>query len=203
MGWICRRAWLRSKPFRRGAPAFFAGVAADAVALPFRDGFFDVVFVMHVLHHVPDRLSALKESRRVLKPNGSVVVSTAGPRHLLHLRRLLEDAVTDVGGGEMPIAMLTDQFDIDVARQELSSVFASVDSYIETNRLNIPVSDAIVAYIDSLRRPDIDQRLPPLASWRDVLASARARADAEIVKDRVFRTRTETAAFRCRMSPDD
>lgn len=45
---------------------------ADACALPFRDGTFDVVAFSSVLHHIPDFTRALVEGRRVLKPGGSI-----------------------------------------------------------------------------------------------------------------------------------
>ncbi len=55
---------------------------ADAAAIPFPDGTFDVVFAMLVLHHVEDhhhdyvrRPLALREVRRVLKPGGRFVYS--------------------------------------------------------------------------------------------------------------------------------
>lgn len=43
---------------------------ADALRLPFRSGSFDVVAFSSVLHHVPDRRTALGEAFRVLRPGG-------------------------------------------------------------------------------------------------------------------------------------
>jgi SAM-dependent methyltransferase len=48
---------------------------ADAMALPFRPGVFDVVLLIHVIHLVDDHLETLAEVRRVLRPNGRVIVS--------------------------------------------------------------------------------------------------------------------------------
>jgi SAM-dependent methyltransferase len=47
-------------------------VVAEAEALPFEDGSFDLVFGHAVLHHVPDLARAFDEFRRVLRPGGSV-----------------------------------------------------------------------------------------------------------------------------------
>ena len=55
---------------------------ADALKLPFPDGSFDAVFAMLMLHHVEAhhtdylrRPDALREIRRVLRPNGQLVYS--------------------------------------------------------------------------------------------------------------------------------
>ncbi len=47
---------------------------ADLFALPYADASFDVVFAHAVLMHVGDRLAALHEFRRVLRPGGIVAV---------------------------------------------------------------------------------------------------------------------------------
>ena len=45
-------------------------VQADARSMPFRDGEFDAVWSIWVLEHVPNPEQALREMRRVVKPNG-------------------------------------------------------------------------------------------------------------------------------------
>jgi len=49
-----------------------------AEALPFRDGWFERVVMMLVLHHV-DRAAALAEVHRVLDENGRLVIGTFAP----------------------------------------------------------------------------------------------------------------------------
>ena len=51
-------------------------VQADATRLPFTDGSFDLVVCRGVLHHLPDVPAALAEWRRVLAPDGAVVVAS-------------------------------------------------------------------------------------------------------------------------------
>jgi SAM-dependent methyltransferase len=54
---------------------FFA--RADGMALPFKDGSFDLVLSHAVIEHVPDALLYLSECRRVLKRDGRCFLSTA------------------------------------------------------------------------------------------------------------------------------
>ena len=48
--------------------------AADATALPFRDGAFASVLVRDLLHHLPDPRRAMAEAVRVLAPGGTLLV---------------------------------------------------------------------------------------------------------------------------------
>ena len=52
---------------------------ADINKLPFADASFDCVICSEVLEHIPDHKKALKEMDRILKPQGTLVVSV--PRY--------------------------------------------------------------------------------------------------------------------------
>ncbi len=56
-------------------------VAADAAALPFADGTFDLVFGHAVLHHLPDLPAAFREFHRVLAPGGTAAFAGEPSRH--------------------------------------------------------------------------------------------------------------------------
>lgn len=68
--------------------AAVSGVVADAVALPFPGGSFDVVVAMHVLYHASDPPAAVAELRRVMKPGGRCYVTTVGETDLEELAAL-------------------------------------------------------------------------------------------------------------------
>ncbi len=61
------------KHFNSGSVKF---VRADGIALPFRDGSFDVVTSFETIEHVADYLTLLREIRRVLKHGGRIILST-------------------------------------------------------------------------------------------------------------------------------
>ena len=58
---------------RLGIPARF--VAGDGYHLPFCDGAFDSVYIGQVLEHLDEPRAVLAEALRVLKPDGSLIVS--------------------------------------------------------------------------------------------------------------------------------
>lgn len=64
----------------------FERVRADAYALPFLDGSFDLVFSSLMLQWCDDLDAVFAEIARVLKPGGALVFSTFGPDTLLELR---------------------------------------------------------------------------------------------------------------------
>ncbi len=66
---------LRMARERVGRGSRVAVAAGNAMALPFRNGAFDVVYIAAVLGEVPDRHRCLEEVRRVLRPGGRLVVN--------------------------------------------------------------------------------------------------------------------------------
>ena len=62
-------------PINPGCREFSLASQADATALPFRDHSFDAVFIFDVLEHIDAEELALEELGRVLKPEGSLLVT--------------------------------------------------------------------------------------------------------------------------------
>lgn len=77
-------------------------VAADADALPFRDGVFDMVVSVLSLHWVNDLPGALVQIRRLLRPDGLFLAALAGGGTLGELRAALTEAETEICGGARP-----------------------------------------------------------------------------------------------------
>jgi malonyl-CoA O-methyltransferase len=74
-----RQGWLRR----------FRLVQGDALALPFAEGAFDLVFSNLLLQWLEDPERALAEARRVLAPGGLLLFSTFGPETLAELAAAL------------------------------------------------------------------------------------------------------------------
>lgn len=54
-------------------------VCASGSQLPFRDGVFDLTFLVSVLGEIPDKEGALREYRRTLRPGGTLAVTEGFP----------------------------------------------------------------------------------------------------------------------------
>ncbi len=80
-----RRRWLAGVLPRVFHPRT-AAVCADLARLPLADASVDLVWSNMALHWLSDPLSAFREFRRVLSPNGLVMFSTLGPDSLGQLR---------------------------------------------------------------------------------------------------------------------
>lgn len=69
----------------------------DATQCPYENRSFDAVFLVTVLGEIPDRVAALREIARVLKPGGRLVVGELfGDPHMVTLSRLRRES-EDVG----------------------------------------------------------------------------------------------------------
>jgi SAM-dependent methyltransferase len=79
---------------QRPEPAYFGAdlrdlsagpglVRSDCRSLPFADGSFDCVLMLAVIEHVPDQRAAIDEARRVLRPDGLLLVTTPNPLYAM------------------------------------------------------------------------------------------------------------------------
>lgn len=66
-------------------------IVGDAAALPLAEACCDVILIRDLLHHLPDRLAALREARRVLRPTGRLYVIEPNARSPLALLQALTE----------------------------------------------------------------------------------------------------------------
>ncbi|HEY6963258.1 MAG TPA: methyltransferase domain-containing protein [Gaiellaceae bacterium] len=124
----------------RGAPGLsFALVDYTQPRLPFLSSSFDVV--LSGLTFVQDSAPALREVVRVLKPGGRLALSMWGSSY--HEKRVLNDALTAIGGGRFPRAApgrVVRRLErlgfepVERVEHEISNRFDDVDAYLAYRR---------------------------------------------------------------------
>ena len=151
--------------------------AGDVQTLPFRDGAFDAAAAFMMLYHVPDQRAAASELRRVVRPGGAVVATTASQDNQVELRAVVEHAV---GGGWTWLRPSSASFHLEGAAEVLSTAFTTVE-VVEAPRRVIFITDpdAMADYIAS-SRDHFERTLPPGRDWHDVVEAVRL-ATAEAV----------------------
>jgi SAM-dependent methyltransferase len=141
----------------------------DAEALPFADGAFDRVLCQFALMYFPNRVTALREMRRVLAPSGTVVVAVwaaldrESPFALLgeilerHVGREAADIVLSpfVLGDLDGVRSLLTAADLDVMRAETQTApttFRSVDVFVHAEVAGTPLAGLLRERGDAVYR---------------------------------------------------
>ena len=167
----------------------------DAAQLPLASGSVDALLMMHMLYHVPGPAGAVGEARRVLRPGGRLLVTTAGDRHLAEMNAMWLSVLDelDIRGDLRELELVNTMFPPREARVVLSSHFSDV---VE-RRLAAPVlvpdpgpvirhaASTAAAHSGTLHNPEVIDRM-------------RARVASVIARDGVFRTTSDTALFLAR-----
>jgi len=121
----------------------FSFAVCDVGAIPHDDNYFDAVIANHFLYHVRDRVSALKEIRRVLKPGSRFYATTVGDTHLGELNELVRRF-------HFPARKFIPEtlaFTLENGKSQLASVFPKVRVLRQNNDLKVTEVEPLVNYI--------------------------------------------------------
>lgn len=149
---------------------------ADAQHLPYPDATFDLIMANHMLYHVPDVQRATEEFRRVLKPDGVLMVATNSQQSMPELQVLMRRAIillTRSGAAQIqPPLPASDLFALENGSRHLARYFYAVVRYDLPSSLVFSEIEPLMAYLESTR----DLREPQLTSdvaWDDVMVIMR------------------------------
>lgn len=132
----------------RGAGLNADVLLADATALPFENGSFDIAFANHVLYHVADLKAAIKELRRVLRPGGLLVAATNGEAHMQQVKELAEP-LGGLDGLVLP-ALKPLSFTCESGLPFLKAEFDTVELNRHDDALLVTSHEPLLAYLRSL-----------------------------------------------------
>ena len=131
------------------APAgTFDLLLADAHDIPFEALSFDAVIANHMLYHVANRPKALREIQRVLHPDGVLLASTIGNRHLREIDEWLRRFGVDQRYWGVAA---TQAFSLENGRDQLAAVFDHVEERRYEDSLRVTEVEPVIAYILSMR----------------------------------------------------
>jgi ubiquinone/menaquinone biosynthesis C-methylase UbiE len=134
----------------------FSFCQLDASLLPFRAASFDAVVANMMFYHVDDRPAALRDIRRVLRPNGRFYATTTGRDYM----RELNAAATRI----LQIPRHTpsaERFGLENGFEQLQSAFAEVEVRRYQNELRVTEVQPLIDYFASME-PLIS---PPPERW--------------------------------------
>jgi SAM-dependent methyltransferase len=129
---------------RLGTAADVGLLAADATALPLRDGVADLTLALHMLYHVPDPSQALRELRRVTRPGGRVIIVLNGSDHLRELRAVVAEARGDEVWGQQ------ERLRLDGGEVLAGRYFSTVTRHDFVSELRIPDPEPVADYVRSM-----------------------------------------------------
>jgi len=145
---------------------------ADAQKLPFADNTFDVLMANHMMYHLNDIDEAIVEFRRVLKPEGVLMVATNSVQTMPELQVLMRRAIlllTRSGGTQVkPPTPASNLFALENGCRQLARHFYAVMRNDLPSKLVFPEIDPLMQYLESTR-PLREPQLPADVNWDDVM----------------------------------
>jgi SAM-dependent methyltransferase len=183
-------AMLRAAREGAGSPV----ACGDAQALPLRSGTADVVLMLWMLYHVPDKHAALVETRRVLKPEGQLIAATNERGECGTHADLIRQALTQVLGCDVDQWIEPLDFHAANGREILSEHFGDVAEHPWAAHYELNDTEPLVGYLDSGREP-IEAELGGALPWEEVLVTARALIDDHIRRYGALRFERRGATF--------
>lgn len=153
----------------------------DVLHLAAAGAAFDCAVANHMLYHVPDRLQALREIARVLRPGGTLIAATNGESHLLELNQLARRHGFDME------SLDSAPFTLQNGAEQLHHVFADVSCERYDDDLRVTDAGVLVDYIRSCA--------PITGAEGDAIDAMRAEIDERIGREGCFAIRKEVGIF--------
>jgi ubiquinone/menaquinone biosynthesis C-methylase UbiE len=176
---------------KRGVSGLICG---DARGLPLADRSADVVLMLWVLYHVPDKPTALREARRVLRPGGCLIAATNEmAEDGIHVD-LIKRAFGEVLGRRIDRWIEPLDFHVANGQAILAEYFSSVVAEPWNVDFELTDSTSLADYVDSVRGP-IELELGAHLPWAAILRALRRLVDERIRTDGALRFRRRGVTF--------
>jgi SAM-dependent methyltransferase len=145
---------------------------ADAGHIPYQDNAFDVIMANHMMYHLPDIDEALVEFRRVLKPEGVLLVATNSVQSMPELQVLMRRAIvllTRTGASQVqPPLPASHRFALENGSRQLARHFFAVVRHEVPSKLVFTDIEPVMRYLETTREMR-EPQLPEDVLWDDVM----------------------------------
>jgi len=176
-------------------PATARRVCGDVQTLPFVDASFDAAMAMHMLYHVPDIPTAVRELRRVVRGGGVVYALTNSEHAQRELAELAERNGCDPSAGDDFGAL---RFSNENGGDLLRTGFDDVRLVeLTDSELVVPDAEQIVDEVER-NRYLYEPGLRPGLEWDAFVDAVRSDARRVIERDGAFRISENHGLFTCR-----
>jgi ubiquinone/menaquinone biosynthesis C-methylase UbiE len=134
-------------------------IVGDAQAVPLPDAVCERAVCNHVLYHVPDQALAMRELRRIVRPDGRVVIATNGAANNERMYEVARLAAADLGRtGSIPRSSPFRIEDVDRVRDS----FPAVRVEIFHNAFQFQEAEPALNYWRSMRDdPELEAAMRP------------------------------------------
>lgn len=160
----------------------FEFVQADACAMPFESGLFDLILASHMLFHVGDLYAAVGEIARILKPDGMLCATTMSQKNLKEMYEL-------AGRHGIVLPHPGNSFDLESGAAALKPFFGRVRREDYKSSLQITEAEPLIQYMQSM--DSFGAQCP------ESIESLGAEVRAKIARDGSFDVSKLSCAFLC------
>ena len=171
----------------------------NAQQLPLPDNHFDVLLANHMIYHIPDKPKAIAEFRRILKPNGKLLVSTNSHTSMSELFTLTRTTLTELGLDLQHNNIFINELDfhLEDGAGFLQPHFSKVTRFDSHGALVFPDPQPVIDYIGSSRERWATMLASVGKTWQDVESQLRQTLTTHIAQHGEFRVNKLTGIFVC------
>ena len=152
----------------------------DCMDIPFEDSHFDIVIANHLLFYIEDRDRVYQEILRVLKPEGRLIASTYGPKHMEEITTLVQEFHPSITLADKELYEI---FGLQNGAEELRSYFSDVTTKYYEDGLLVSNPELLLEYIISCHGNQNEYLLPKYQEFKEMLTRKLKKKPFSITKD--------------------
>lgn len=164
-------------------------VTADIHALPFKSHFADVVLANHMLYHIEDKPTAIKQIKKILKPGGILLAATNSGNNQPEIAELLKTtnlSQEEQANFRMPLI----DFHLENGEAILQPHFKEVKKWEVKTHFVFNSAEPLLLYLATLGSPK--------DNYPEIATEIQKHVEAHIVQHGSYKVSKKAGVFICR-----